>query len=272
MNALFFGSSNRQLFGVYHPPRAQHARDMGVLFAYPGVQEYNAAHWAFRKLAAMLARDGFPVLRFDWHGTGDSAGRVEDGHPDAWIEDLTVAAQELRDSSGAQNIAILGMRLGATLAMTACARGLEAKRLILWEPVVSGAKYITELEAQDERENFHLMHAVPRVRDELVGYPVTRAFRDAVTRIDAYAISPSRAEKIAIFAATPRPDYVALKDALARGGRDVAFFDVPEDEAVTAAVVREQALLSNKILLAMSAYLAGRAMPAPAAGAHAGAP
>ena len=75
MKPLFFGEANRRLYGVYHPPAkpSRHA----VLLCYPGMQEYNAAHWMFRRLATSLSREGHHVLRFDYYGTGDSDGETD---------------------------------------------------------------------------------------------------------------------------------------------------------------------------------------------------
>src|SRR4051812_44614801 len=97
MKPLFFGDSRRQLFGVYQPPRSGAGRNHAVLLCYPGVQEYNMSHWAFRKLAAHLAREGLHVFRFDYFGTGDSAGATIEGTPAQWIADIRTAARELID-------------------------------------------------------------------------------------------------------------------------------------------------------------------------------
>ncbi|HEY5089012.1 MAG TPA: alpha/beta hydrolase, partial [Polyangia bacterium] len=75
------------------------------------------AHRAFRHLAEALANSGFPVLRFDFDGTGDSAGDERD--PDrvaTWRADIKRAAAELRARSGVQALALVGLKLGATLA------------------------------------------------------------------------------------------------------------------------------------------------------------
>ncbi len=257
MKAFFFGSSNRQLFGVYHPPRATVARDAGVLLCYPGIQEYNAAHWAFRKLAGMLAREGFHVLRFDWFGTGDSAGDASEGRPDLWLQDLETAARELRDASGVTSTAIVGMRLGAALATLACRdRRVQPSDLLLWEPVVSGAKYVSELDAQDRRENFQLLHGVHIEQDELVGYPFPPSLRESLMEIDLFASTLPSTVRTSIWSAVDRPDCRALRDALSQGGSEVTFRHVPEDASRTNVGVRESALLSNTILVAMSNHVA----------------
>ena len=265
MKAFFFGSSKRQLFGVYHPPRPAVARDEGVLLCYPGAQEYNAAHWAFRKLAGMLAREGFHTLRFDWFGTGDSAGRAEDGHPDVWAEDIETAANELRDSSAVTSISVIGMRLGAAIAALSTAKGrIDPRELILWEPVVSGTKYVSELEAQDRRENFQLLHGMKKqtstaMTSELVGYPFPTTLKKSLFALDLRELTLPSSVRTSIFSAVDRPDYRKLRDALGKNGggaHDVTLHHVPEDSGVTNAGVRESALLSNKILVVMTESLA----------------
>ncbi len=83
---------------------------------------------------------GFAVLRFDYHGTGDSPGDERD--PDrvqTWLDDVRVAAAELRARGGAPAIAMVGLRLGATLAMLAPHGGVDS--LVLWGPYARGAAF-----------------------------------------------------------------------------------------------------------------------------------
>src|SRR5207249_11329319 len=51
-----------------------------------------------RQLAARLARLGLDVLRFDYYGTGDSAGQGEDATLHTCIEDVVRATEELASS------------------------------------------------------------------------------------------------------------------------------------------------------------------------------
>src|SRR5437868_15051729 len=122
---MFFGESQARLFGVHHPPAVQ-PRDRAVLLCSPGPQEANGAHRAFRKLATLLAGNGFHALRFDWRCTGDSSGESEDASMAAWIEDVRLAARALADLAGIRALLTGGMRLGAAVAARACAAGVRA--------------------------------------------------------------------------------------------------------------------------------------------------
>ncbi len=114
----------------------------------PFGEEASRAHRTYRVLATQLERAGFPVLRFDYSGTGDSLGRAEDVTLTTCVADITEASDQLLAASGAQRVAVVGLRLGATLALLATARGLRPRHLILWDPVVDGTAYLHELIAQ----------------------------------------------------------------------------------------------------------------------------
>ena len=221
---MFFGDSRRKLYGVYDAPTGARRRSHAVLLCYPGVQEYGTSHWSFRRLAAMLARDGHHVLRFDYFGTGDSAGTTEEGSPEVWIRDIEQAASELSELSRARRLSILGKRLGAALAVLACEELVQADRLLLWDPVVSGSDYVRELETWDARRNLLLLHAERSRgawRNELLGYRFPAHLREALGRLDLIRELPRRCAKVAIFGTEERTAYGRLAGAYRAAGVDV---------------------------------------------------
>jgi pimeloyl-ACP methyl ester carboxylesterase len=232
-----------------------------VLLCYPGVQEYSSAHWAFRRLAVMVAREGYHVLRFDWSGTGDSWGETADGQVETWLSDIDAAVQEVRDASGAKSVSIVGMRLGAAIASMACSRSVDADDLVLWEPVVSGAEYIEELEALDARENVRLLHRVPPARDQLVGFPFLPTLRRSIEAIDLHGTLPLRAKRVAVVTAYDRPSFRDFGSRLSRGGIESRYIFAPENTTATNAANRESALLANRSLSVITDFLAGRSEP-----------
>jgi pimeloyl-ACP methyl ester carboxylesterase len=116
----------------------------GVVLAPPIGYEYTVAHRTFRTLAERLAGQGLSVLRFDYDGTGDSAGDQWD--PDrlkAWTRSLVAAAAELR-LLGCRTVSVIGLQSGATLTMLAASR-LKAELMVFWDPVAEGSHLVKKV-------------------------------------------------------------------------------------------------------------------------------
>ena len=117
----------------------------GVLLLSPIGYDYWTTHRAMRDLAERLAANGHRVLRIDYRGTGDSTGSVwAPGMLRKWDEDVRRAVQELREW-GASTISLVGLRFGALLAMNLLAE-VRADAVVAWIPVVSGRRYVKELQ------------------------------------------------------------------------------------------------------------------------------
>ncbi|MCU1230570.1 MAG: hypothetical protein JWO97_3454 [Acidobacteria bacterium] len=143
---LFFGPEQRSLFGWYHAPEGAR-RELAVVICPPFGHEYINAHRSLRHLADRLAEQGIAALRFDYDGTGDSAGGdTEAARVAAWRESIVVATRELSTLSGCEQIALLGLRLGATLALSV-ANEIDVAALVLWAPCLRGRTYVRELKA-----------------------------------------------------------------------------------------------------------------------------
>ncbi|MEJ8846718.1 serine aminopeptidase domain-containing protein [Variovorax rhizosphaerae] len=144
MTPLMFGPSSRQLFGLFHP--AQRVGGTAVLICPPFGQEAIRAHRLVRVLADRLARSGVSVLRFDYYGSGDSPGDESEAELEGWRRDVCVAHEELVRLTDAPNVVWLGARLGAAVAVMAARSGrCDPARLLLWDPIVDGKAYLTEL-------------------------------------------------------------------------------------------------------------------------------
>ncbi len=186
MNPLFFGPRDEALFGVHHPPTGGEPRDHAVLICPPFGHEYMRTHWALRLVAERLARSGFHVLRFDYRGTGDSSGEMIDFTPAHWREDILTAAEELRALAGLGSLSVVGMRLGAALALTT--PGARWHRAACWAPVVDGRHYREEMETihRGYLENFNASHGASRpvIAGEFLGQQFNEGALAALEGID----------------------------------------------------------------------------------------
>jgi pimeloyl-ACP methyl ester carboxylesterase len=144
---IWFGPSGHPLFGWLTRPLD--AEVVGGLVVAPTLgREARASRRALRSLAAEAARHGLLVLRFDYDGTGDSSGSIDDpGRDEAWTQSVARAVELLR-RHGVADVAGVGMRLGATILGAAVDRhDLDLRSLVLWDPCESGRTYLRELSA-----------------------------------------------------------------------------------------------------------------------------
>ena len=204
MNPVFFGSSERPLFGVYHPPKAKQARKTGIVLCYPMGQEYMRAHRAFRQLALGLQRAGFHVLRFDYSGTGDSGGEGTSGTMARWAEDVATAIDELKETAEVSRVSLVGLRLGAALSALAAASRTDIEAVVMWDPVVNGRSY---LEEQVPAAALARGAADAEATIGVMGFPLTPVLRGELERLNLLDVGAPAGSKRRVVVSHAREEY-----------------------------------------------------------------
>ncbi len=208
---FFFGSSAARLFGCYHAPRRGAARDCGVVLCYPMGHEYIVSHRAYQKLAVRIAQAGFPVLRFDFYGCGDSAGNGDQEHLDPWLADITTAVDEIRHRARVSKVCLVGLRLGGSLAVLAGAQRGDIEGIVLWDPVISGKMYVEQLTLIHHETLQHGNTPPPsdRVKQgptEILGFPLTECLFADLIKLDLLALRQKPANNLLVIQSAPDDD------------------------------------------------------------------
>lgn len=140
-----FGGTSRRMVGVLQQASPTTPRRARYLLCRPmGLEAVRAAS-VFRVLSDRLAREGCEVLRFDYHGTGDSAGEEAAQTLAGWATDIQAAHQQLAIDTSVP-VHWFGMGLGANLALRAAlATDTPPSHLVLWEPILDGPAYTQAL-------------------------------------------------------------------------------------------------------------------------------
>lgn len=142
----YFDVDGEAVFSVLHQPDHE-LRPTAVLVVPPFGWEESSSYRSRRSWAASLARDGFPVLRFDLPGSGDSEGGPTDaGRFDSWLHSIACAASELRWLTGCSSVAAIGLGMGGLLACAATTAGAQLDQLVLWGVPARGHALIRELD------------------------------------------------------------------------------------------------------------------------------
>jgi alpha/beta superfamily hydrolase len=213
MNPFLFGNSKQPLYGVYHPPRAHTSRPTAVVLCYPLWQEYMRAHRAFRQLAMLLSKAGFSVLRFDYFGTGDSAGESDAGDVSRWTHDISTAIDELKDTAAVTKVSLVGLRVGASLAAAVATERKDLDRVILWDPVVGGKSYVEKMVLTEQASGTAPHGPVGTIG--IKGFPLTSRMREGLEGIDLHRLPAPASGRMIMTVSEERPEFVAFRDALA---------------------------------------------------------
>jgi len=227
----WFGPDDRPLCGWWSEPARGSVH--GVVVLPPLGYEYWSAHRTLRSLAEAFAAAGHHALRFDYDGTGDSAGQPTD--PDrlaAWSASVLAAVAELR-ARGCEHVTLAGLRFGGTLALMLGARA-KADRVIAWLPVLSGKRYARELKM--------LALAVPESEGEMVfaGTNVSAETAKALATIELDKLADRPAPRVLIATQPDRPvDKLVARlaelgsetDVISLAGAHTAL-EVPSEDAV----------------------------------------
>ena len=187
---FFLESAPGRRFCLFHPP-AGPCRG-AVLYIHPFAEEMNRS----RRMAALQARAlaglGYGVLQLDLLGCGDSSGDFGDARWDLWKADIAAAAAWLDRRLG-QPLTLWGLRLGALLALD-YARDAHhpLHALLLWQPVLNGAGYLTQ---------FLRLRVAGAMLDDAAGPTSTGALRQALQagdtiEIAGYDLAPALAAAI----------------------------------------------------------------------------
>jgi len=142
---FFFHNENYRLFGVLHEAKKL-PRKEGFVFCAPFAEEKLWAHRVMVNFARELAVRGYPVLRFDYMGNGDSEGEFEESSLETILSDTECATRTLMAQvRDVESVNLLGLRLGGTVAALVAESAAKVNKLILWEPILNGASYMREM-------------------------------------------------------------------------------------------------------------------------------
>ncbi|HEY3496207.1 MAG TPA: amino acid adenylation domain-containing protein, partial [Polyangiaceae bacterium] len=145
----FHFGPEKSLYGALRGAGRKHP-ETAVLICGAVGQEHVRSRFVLTKLAKTLARAGVPSLVFDYFGCGDSLGDGGDVRPGRWQGDIESARTELAVRTGAARYVAVGVRLGGLLLAATLPR-LDLARVVLWDPVESGACHLEALAREHRR-------------------------------------------------------------------------------------------------------------------------
>jgi len=222
---LYFGTSERPLFGWLHRADGGNERRVGVVLCTPSGYEAICTHRSYRRFAESAAERGFPALRFDYDGTGDSAGRSLDSDRVAqWLLSIGAAIDTLKAATGVEKVCLFGVRVGASLAALAAQGRTDVHAMIAFAPVIKVSSYLREIRALSlARAQSPLPPGLiidPELQ-EAAGFTTTAETRATLSAIDLGKLGSTPAASVLALERDDMPINDAWPKKLASLGADV---------------------------------------------------
>ncbi len=124
-----FLSQESQIVGMLHPAKGTRL----VILCHGFLSSKNDCRRIFVEAARAFAAEGIDALRFDFYGSGDSAGTFADSLVSRYMANLRDAIDWGR-RRGYEKIAVLGLSMGGAVAILTLA-DTPADALITWSAV-----------------------------------------------------------------------------------------------------------------------------------------
>lgn len=136
----FFPGAEGDLYGRFFRPCGSVLKC--AILLHPFGEEKKASARLLVRTARLLCEYGIAAFTFDLSGTGDSSGKHSEVDFQRWSEDISGALHCVRETADEPDIAFIGFRLGANLALKTAT---SAETVVLVEPLLSGKEYLNEL-------------------------------------------------------------------------------------------------------------------------------
>lgn len=135
------------IFTMLHKP-FEKVRDTAVLLCPPFGWEEICSYRSRWEWATHLADAGYPTMRLDMPGTGDSGGSPRDPNLfEAWQRAVCESAEQLRSHTDCTSVAAVGIGLGGLVLWKAICDGAGIDQIVMWSVPARGRSLIRELRA-----------------------------------------------------------------------------------------------------------------------------
>ncbi len=156
--------NNREV--IFHEYPGGLNSEIAILMLNPLFEEKKRSHRFQTEVSFELSRLGNKIFRFDYYGTGDSGGELYDFDLDQCLEDINYIIDYILLKKGVKQVILFGIRFGADISIYYTSLYNKVNKLILFEPIFNGKRYLLELRTR--RQMFFSLNKMGAVKTSVI--------------------------------------------------------------------------------------------------------
>ncbi|MEJ2610835.1 MAG: alpha/beta hydrolase [Candidatus Thiodiazotropha sp.] len=194
----FIGAEGKRVFSIEHQPDGNNP-SKAYIFIHPFAEEKLWSHRTYVSTARAFCEKNISVTRFDFRGHGDSDGEFSESSLEKHFADIDSVINTVKAAHPEiVSFGLFGLRLGGTIAALTAASRNDIDELILWDPVLSGERYMQDILRSNLAAQMAVKGKVEITRDDLIqnmksgepinieGYYLNYSYFEELSAIDLF--------------------------------------------------------------------------------------
>lgn len=223
---FFLKQQNKQIYCVEYLPSEIYNKKHGVILCKPIWGERIRTHIIFSNLGRLLSENGFSAITCDYYGDGNSGGETIELNYFSMVDDITRLHHYFSQNQHIDTYSLLGLRLGANVAIGAAPNIFNLQKMILFEPALNPIDYFHKALRANLATQMAINKIISKTRDDLIadlkndisvnidGFVIGREFWESFERISPLKVESNLGESVVLCSITQKgrkgTDYSSL--------------------------------------------------------------
>jgi alpha/beta superfamily hydrolase len=165
---FFVNDSSRKLFCVENVSETAEHDGYGIILCKPLWGERLRVQRLYTNLSRLLCAHGFNIITCDYFGEGNSGGDALDLNFDEMAENIVTIYNYIRNQYKISKFALIGLRMGANVAIEVEKRIRNIHKMILIEPIPDLINYLTSELRSNLSTQMIMNRRIVKTREDLI--------------------------------------------------------------------------------------------------------
>lgn len=212
------------IYCVEYIPIDSKRLDTTVVLCKPIWGERIRTHMVFANLARILAQRGYFVITCDYFGDGNSGGDTHELTFPKMVESIAHVYEYACEKNFPAKNALIGLRLGANIAMHLEPKIKHTEKMLLFEPIENPIDYFKEALRANLANQMTVHKKILKTREDLIddllnnkfvnidGFVIGGEFWNSFAKISPFTVDTDYENQIVVYSMTPSGRKTKKKD------------------------------------------------------------